>query len=317
MKFQSNLGSVSVDYRKDLKMGGHLILGKVLKIHDKFHTADILIVKTNDTLLGSEQNEGKFACKIAVGSAGYNEKTGKSYGVIEPICVGDLVLVDFIDGYKTQPVIRGLLHKTMDSSENILPKDSHIPETNTKEKYKYLRVFPSQNYVKVDGDGCSELTLNNKCFLKIDSKELNDNHQGTDFKDLTEKDKHTGETLSLQESLSKSLLAIFRDSYDDQETTWTKFYIDKTGLVRLTRDNQDGTLTFIEIDKSGRFRIKRQMDTPYRDESSFFSDIQIDDTGDININIQNKCKVTLSNNGEVNIASNNEININSNVINLN
>jgi hypothetical protein len=325
MKLQSNLGSVAEDFRKDLKMGGQLMLGKVLKIHPKYNTADILIVKTNDTLLGSEHNEGKFACKIAVNNAGYNPDTRKSYGVIEPLCEGDLVLVDFIDGYKTQPVIRGSLHKTMSEPENILSTKSYYQKNDTREKHKYLRVFPSQNYVRVDGEGCSEFTLNNKCFLKIDSNELSDDHRGTDFKDLLEKDKITGDTLSLQESLAKNLLAVFRDSFNDDDTTWTKFYVDKSGLIRFTRDNNDGTLTFLEIDKDGSFRIKRQQDNSHRDVSDVYSEILMKNTGDININLKNKCSISLTPDGDIDITSNKTINVHSSkqvnvtsgVINLN
>jgi hypothetical protein len=280
--------------RKDLDMGGYTALARVLKVHHKYNTADVMLVNTKDTIAGSATNEGKFSCKINVGNAHYDKYTNKSWGTIEPICEEDLVLVAFLDNRKAQPIIIQSFHR-MEDDQNILPSD--YPIVDTAESLKYLRVFPSQNYFRMDGAGNTEITFVGKSFLKI-GKDVSDAHGFIDFNDLSEKDKTSGNTLGLEETAPstdqsakvvlpppeiKKYLFVHRSSMLDSDTTWTKLFLDTDGTFRVTRDNNDGKLSTVEMSSEGEIKLRRQLDSNLPNEGS--SNIQISINADATLTI--------------------------------
>ena len=267
---QSSLGQVSPIGRKDLNMEGYITIGRVLKVHHKYHTADVMLVNTKDTIRGLEGNQGKFACRINTGNAHYDKGTGKYWGLVEPICENDLVLVAFLDNKKAQPIIIQSFHR-MEDKQNILP--SAYPVLDPSESLKFLRVFPSQNYIRVDGSGDTEITFVGKSFLKIGAN-VTDAHGGTDFKDLSEKDKVTGLTLVHDNTASstdlssktalptpevKKYLFVHRSSMTDGSSKYTKLFIDNDGTFRVSRDNNDNTFSKIEVASDGSLTLKRQL----------------------------------------------------------
>lgn len=273
---QPHLGSVVVNEKPHLKMGGLFQLAKVIKVHYKYYTADVQVIKTKDLIAGDDHlTEGKYSAKILTShaSAFSSGPAIVSSGVIEPIKVGSLVIIGFLEGNKSNPFILGCVHDTDALENNIMVDTYPLKEKgytdSLKEAEKYLRVFPSQLYTRVDGVGGVEISHPSTTFLKISSdldEEVSDAHSGYDHKDLREKDPYTGVTRSgkREETINPvKLLLAHRSSILDSDNTWLKLFIDKTGMFRLTRDNNDGKLSYFEVSEDGSLHLRRQNDTSH------------------------------------------------------
>lgn len=333
MKYQASLGNIGKDTRHDVKMEGYTAIGRILKVHHKHNTADVKLVRTNDVLSGLSNNEGRFSCKILVSNARFDINTGKSNGVIEPLTEGELVVLSFLEGMKSQPLIIGSLHR-MDNTDNILTRVYPLSESNKRERLKYLRVFPSQDYVKVDGEGNIELALHGKSFIKVDDTGLSDEHQSFDFSMLSEKDKFTENTLTMEDSYyhkPKDILAVFRDNWNDSVSTWTKVFVKSDGMLRVTRDNRDSTCSYLQVSKQGELLVRRQNDSPIHGSGACYSQSVISPSGEITtervtgdkttrivihqdhgvlIEVSNQASIVIEPDGRVSIHTNNSIDIN-------
>lgn len=288
VRMQGNLGNVKSVTRKDIGMNGMLALAKIIKVYHKNNTVDVKLIRDNNLIRSSDKNEGRFACRVLCSNAGFDKDNQVSWGVVEPLAEGQLVVVAFLDGYKSEPVIISSMHY-VDSTNNILtskfPLEPYIYTYDFKENRKYLRVFPLQDYFRLDGYGDLEFVLHSKSFLTW-TRCVSDKSTklgGTDFEDLSEKNKQTGKTLCIPKDYNikymgnnvgqagdyvfpKDFLLVFRDNFDDALTTWTKIYANMSdpqqkGLIRVTREPNDGTLSYIEISRAGQIKLRRQLDS--------------------------------------------------------
>lgn len=290
---QPHLGKIVDNRKPSNNMGGIFTVAKVTKVHHQQGTVDLRIVKNGDLITSSMDNRGKFGARVATVSAHWNEGLMSSSGVVEPIQEDQLVIVGFLDGYRTQPFIVGSFHQTWKDYQNILTEDYPLLPNkffeDKREALKYLRVTPSQMYHKIDGIGAIEMSLPSKTFLKIDpdiNSVIDDSHEGFDHDDLSEKDPVTHETRTgkTDESLFPvKVLFSHRTSYNDPDSTYTKFFIDTDGTTRITRDNNDGTLTFQEYLDSGSVKIRRQLDSVVHGEGSNFVEVNITKDGAVQL----------------------------------
>jgi hypothetical protein len=294
IRLQPHLGRVQDNYKKNNDMGGVLTLAKVLKVHHKQGTLDLQTIRTNDVISSDSSNEGKFGARVLTSTAYYDNVLMASSGVLEPIQEGQLVLLAFMDGYKNSPIVLGSFHNTWDTDQNILTEAYPLQPDNgvwdRREAVKYLRVHPSQWYMRVDGIGAMEMSHPSKTFLQLDpdiyGDGINDTHGGYDHKDLHEKDPQFGTTRvgRTQESTNPvNMLFIHRTSADDTLTTWTKFFINAQGMFRVTRDNNDGMLSYIQMEDAGSMKIRRQIDSPVHEDGNNYSEISLAETGGVSI----------------------------------
>ena len=294
LKLQSSLGDFSsVGNRKDMDMFGVLMVGKVTRVHHKSGTADLIIVDTGDTFSSSPNNEGQYAARFVQGFSGYNEVTKKPWGLIEPIAEGSLVVVTFLNGIKQRPIILGTLPR-MTPEENVYVDDYPLMENiggyNAREALKRLMVYPSGTFEKVDGEGNIEKTFPGYSFLVNYSgltdfdDQINDNHRGYGYEDLTEKDKDTLYTVSPPEespaTANGKLLYSHRTVIDERET-FIKVYMSDDGELRISRDNDDDTLSYIELSADGDISLVRQRDSARRNFASDVSKVEIRADGEI------------------------------------
>lgn len=317
LQLQNSLGRVQEYYREEMKMNGFMALAKVLKVHHKHGTADVELINSGDRYTSSEQQEGKFSAKIMNTNSHYDGDRKKAWGTIEPIAVGSLVLVTFLENMKHRPVILGTYQRP-DNIENIYssvyPIREWVSGWERREALKSLTVYPSQAYKKVDGEGNIEISTVSKSFfvgynpsIFEQSLQLNDRHGGFDHKDLSEVDKRTGTPYEadwpeLQQPMN--FLFVHRTSFfDDSELTWTKFFLEKNGMFRITRDtNDEKTLSFIEVGEDGKIIIKRQLDSPIHHEADNFTQFELDEKGNFEVvrkQGENHSKITVSDVGDL------------------
>lgn len=278
MRLQSSLGKAKEDNRKDIDMGGVLMMGKVTKVYPKYHTADVKLVnRTYGALVGSSSTYGKLSCKILESFAGYDAELGVAFGKATPLQIGCVVIVGFVGNKKAQPVILGCVHNPEILKNNLVdyPDDDY----ESAEKWQKYQMFMNhlQDYFFVNKDGEFELSHHSKSFLKFSTKELDDTRDtGFSTDDLTFWDKIKGTPLYQDEEKFKpfSLLAVLRDKFDNATSTFLRLLI--TGRkIRLSKDTPDN-LVFIELEEDGTFRIKQQYDTPDRDESENYTELKLD-----------------------------------------
>lgn len=202
-------------------------------------------------------------------------------------------MVAFLDGLLSQPVIIGSFHQTWETENNILqdiyPLKIEESVYDLREATKYLRVHPSQYYERIDGIGAKEVSHPSKTFMQIDPDiygEMSDNHKAYDHDNLHERDPLTGTSRSARDENSAfpvKMLYVHRSSFDDDATTWTKFFVDSTGMFRVTRDNNDGALTFMEMAENGGYRVRRQQDSPNHDGGEDYTQFEMGMDGTISL----------------------------------
>lgn len=287
MNLQPHLGRFQNNYKPSESMGGYLALAKVVEVYHKNNTADVMIVRSNNALTSNSENQGRYAARIGVATAHHDKSLMSSSGVVEPIQKGQLVILAFLDGQKTQPVILTSFHDIDTSESNVLTTTYPLTSNSIEdidEALKFLRVLPSQFYVRFGGIGGLEVSHPSKSFLKIDALDgLSDGHKAYDHSDLVEKDPATGLTRSgrtEEASLPVNMLYVHRSSFVDADTTWTKFFLDSSGAYRQTRDNNDGTLTYQEVLEDGSMVIRRQLDSSEHGEGQDYLEISITAEGD-------------------------------------
>lgn len=332
-RFQSQLGDVKVKSRKDYNMGGMLMEGIVIKVHHKWHTADVMIVDTGDIIAGSEETEGKYSCRIMERSGGFDETMGVSFGDNTPIQEGSRVVIGFLRNNKAQPIIFGCL-PPLQEEQNISPTE--YPVKGENKTYEQISVSRNQDYEYKNGSGEFEKVSHNKNFFVGKNVELSDERDGFDFKDLHMTDKMTGETPSSPKNkfAPMSFLAVVRDAFDDATSKLFKFFVSSTNAaLRITRDVKDNKLTFMEMSQNG-VRFKQQLDSYKHDEGSNFSEIRVSTDGNIiiqriaggsstgiviadgNIQISTTGSCNISSHGNVEVASGGTVNLKSKCINL-
>lgn len=318
VNLQPHLGRQFKDRYNIQDNTGVLSLAKVIRVHHKQGTVDIQIIKSNNTIVSNPENEGRFGARLLTSTAHFDEVLMSSSGVVEPIQEGQLVVVGFLDNQKKQPIILGSFHKTWQNEMNVLTDTYPLDVANDfdamREGNKYLRVFPSQLFHRVDGIGAIEWGHPSTTFLKIDpdlSQSIGDDHGQFDFEDLTERDPYTYETRrgrTEESSLPVKLLFVHRSSStpdedeDEDALTWTKFFLDSSGLLRITRDTNDNKLTSLELSDTGAFKVKRQLDSAFHDEGTSTAEIGITEEGGTYMKREFaglEIKVQITNDGEM------------------
>lgn len=313
MRAQSNLGDMTQRGRKDLNMGGTLMIGKVTKVHHKWHTANVTIIDTGDVISSSEGVEGKYACRILERNAGYDETLKVTYGTITPIQKGDFVLVGFLRNLKSQPVILGSFH-SLDMALNLLPNEYPVKGDDTK--YERLTVTRTQDYNWFSGTGEFELSHHSKSFIAGSMKDLDDSREGFGYQDLHVKDKN-GNTIGLDENHFTPLdfLIVLRDKFSDAASGFLKLWASaKKGAFRISKDAGNNKLTYIELKEDNTFKIKQQLDSHVRDSSNNYTEFVVSGEGNIEINRVNggdKTTINLNNSGELKIETPQSVTVNS------
>lgn len=302
-QLQSSLGRVSSNSTKKDRTwnDGYLALGKVLKVHHKRYTADVAIYGSSDVIMSDTKLEGKYACRIAVNSAGVDEEFREPYGEIIPIHKNMIVLVAFLKNSKEKPVIIKAFHNIDESTgaknyDNILPSEYPInfEKIGTAEMYRYTNINRVQDVFTIDGVGNMEISSHTKSFFLASVDEVDG--ENFDYEDLHTKNKRDGKTVYIPEVKSYPLkyLAVFRDSYRDNETNWLRLFIDaiKTSFRMVKVQREDKMLTSINLDENGAFTVRRQLDSEKWDSGEEYVETVTTETGDIEITRKKSGKTT-------------------------
>lgn len=290
---QSSLGAVTNNSNSLDRTwnNGTLAMCKVLKVHHKRYTADVIIMGTSNVIRSSNDNEGKHSCRIGVGNAGFDKTFQKAYGQVVPVQEGSIVLVAFMNNKREKPVILRVLHDIGEevgesNDENILStvftNTTKLSEIDTR---RYINILRTQDFVTIDGLGNFEVSSHTKAFLVGKyTEEIDPENYG--YEELSIKDKNKN-TVSLPASESKpmKMVAAFQDSYDSGSCNWIRFIVEaaKTIFKVAKQQRSDNKLSMFEIQEDGAIRLRRQQDSVVFDDGTDFTDVIIKDDGEIYI----------------------------------
>ena len=307
LRKQSVLGGTERESMKDQNMGGILLFGKVIKVYQKNHSADVQLYNNNyGSLISSEINEGKYACKILENVAGFDSQLNHYFGDISPIQPGCTVIVGFINNFKNQPVILGCIHNDQEN-KNILP--SEYPLNEGQEIYRTAKISRLYDYFTINGDGEWELAHHSGAFITSSTtKDIDD--ENFEWNNLQLANSVSGHYEPSETQNPMSILS----SLNTFIGRIRLFIKGTTGMIRLMRSVTNKKLTIMEIDDDGNFRVKLQRDSDKIDNSNSYTEVKIEmETGNIDINSKNngesKADITIDPSGKISIRAKETMNI--------
>lgn len=280
IRLQYSLGELKKSPRTDKNMQGMLCIGEVLKVHHKWHTADVKLIVHGDLLVGSPQTEGKYTCKILESYAGYSDEYSGAYGSLKNIQKGSLVVIGFIDNLKTKPIILGCIHDAT-KSRNLLPQE--YPVVQDGDKYRTLKVSPTQDYSLWDGHGQFEYAHHSMSFIKGSYDSLDEEENNVDYENLTIKNDQ-GDTLGTDEKHFKPLniLAVIRSKFSDITNSLRFFVSGEQGVFRISKV-VNGVTTKIELTKNGTIECSVTSYEHTTKTVTGLTQVSVETTGTVNI----------------------------------
>lgn len=293
IRTQASLGN---EYKRRYKEGENIntiSLGKVIAYHPRYNTVDVVTYPRNDVSTDSYFTGGKFSAKLPVGFSG-TDKSGNAYGQITPVEAGSLVVIGYVEGHKTTPIVLGIYgndNESFDLSRS--PVDSVDKNDPNQDKYvdDSFTVYPSLTYSSSDGQGNKAISFPGKSFLVLDSEaneyteSVSDDGLGTDYQDLDSSYYHSGKIITPKEGKAPTML--FRHQGDkltddgvEPDSHALMFFVDQDGTMRTSMVNKDEDWrSGIELRNDGRVSLKYQKDTTSLTNSQDYHELFIDDKG--------------------------------------
>lgn len=290
-RFQSSLGRKLKRRYKDSQNIDRISFGRVIKVNYKYNTVDVVTDKGGF----SSAEEGRYAAKLPVLFGGRN-LSGYEYGQVNPIAIGSLVLIGFVEGDKVSPVVLGVYNDIDEASEitrTSLLSSGPLDKELSRETLQQFTLHPSLTYENIDGKGNIFRTLPGMAFLTVESGASasiggpSDDGDGTEYGELPASYYSSGELIVPEELRSPNILFRHEGSrvdngdldfkVDDHVFMW---FLDEEGNHRKTilSDKQDWK-TFTEMDAQGWIKLKHQKDTKRTNNSEEYNEILVGPEG--------------------------------------
>lgn len=267
---QSSLGTFEAVEKNPGQNIDRILLGEVTAVHLKYGTVDFKIYEDSSNYVASNRSGGKFSARIPREFSG-TTKEGKPYGSVLPIQAGTLVLVGFVGGSKSTPIILSVYSTATEaemlnrsSVETVYGKDELAKDTGNR-----FVVYPNLTYDSIEGDGTRNVSFTGKSFISIDSKSdanmsgLFDDHIGTPYEALPSSYYATGELIEPSNGRKPAIL-FSQNGEDPSGDDSNKFlwFLDEEGTHRVsTLNSEEEWRSYLEITKDGNIQLRRQNDS--------------------------------------------------------
>lgn len=290
-RFQSGLGSEFTRRYKEGQQVDTLMLMSVTKVHYKYNTVDLIALKHKETFTTSYANEGKYSAKLPMEFGGRNI-AGQPYGQINPVTVGTIVLVGFVQSDKNNPIILSVYgNNAVTEKLARAPFVSAEPndESLAKQMYQKFTLYPSLTYDSVDGDGTRVVSFSGKSFIVFDTAPntnatmISDGNYGTTYEDLGTSFYNDGEVIEPMSGLAPNVLFKHQgvlDSNDEPDNHQFMIHIASDGTYRTSQMNKkEDWRTLFEMTPEGEVRLRRQGDTIRLNDGFQIGELEIDKYG--------------------------------------
>ncbi len=292
---QSSLGRVKTVYKEGSNIST-LLLAKIIKVNYQYNTVDVQTVGNyvSDVFTNTDDTSGKYSAKLPVEFGGMNY-LGKYYGQINPIEVGNLVLVGFINGSKSGPIVIGIYEESTVSNAlaqvELVSADANNTEVKPLTNQRYT-VFPSLTYERIDGNGNRTVSFTGKSFLimsDIDSRSsgITDANNGTVYEDIDASYYNTGELIEPISAQAPTVLFKHQGietEEGEEDKHLTMLYLGKDGTFRLSQTDKDSTWrTYFVSSQDKTIGLVQQRNTNAVDNEEDSSYIKILEDGTISL----------------------------------
>lgn len=285
VRLQAHLGGVEPFRRKDQSMGGLITIGIIIEVHHKHHTADVQLLGSKDVITGTKSKDGKDACQIIEGCAGFDDRYQVYYGNITPYQKGQYVLIAFAENLKDRPFILGAVHYT-DELKNPFPMYP-VYESDEMHMFESLKISRLQDYWYMSGKSEFEGVHHSHAYIVARETPIDDSRDGFNFDNLYVKNKMSKTTIGLPSNKRESKpldLLINLPATTENDSGFLRLWLSaKMGVLRVSKDASDNKLSFLEISELGDIRAKRQLDSNKVDQSSDYAEVKVGGNGNITI----------------------------------
>lgn len=283
-RFQAGLGTKWDRAYKEGTNVSTIVLAQVIKVNYKYNSVDLMLLRHKEVLQNSYMTEGKFSAKLPMEFGGRNIY-GKPYGEINPIQVGTVVLIGFIESDKSQPVVLGVY-----ADNDVANKLSRVPFSSADATDKDLqqimnqkfKIYPSLTYENVDGKGNRTVSFTGKTFLAMSAdisgnSDLSDDGHGTAYENLGASYYSDKELIEPVEGRAPEIL-FKHQSVEDNHVFMLN--IQQDGTFRTSQvDKTSDWRTYFEMTKDGEIKLKKQFDSTIIGQSLENSEFGIDKEG--------------------------------------
>lgn len=293
LRTQSSLGT---EFRRLYNEGSkidRITLAEVVKVNYRYNTVDVKTIEGNSAILNSGSAEGRYSAKIPVEFGGRTLE-GKPYGQINPIDVGTMVLLGFLDGKKAKPIVLSVYGRADETKELSRAPFSGADANDASLKglaNQKFTVYPSLTYENIDGLGNRTVSFTGKSFMVMDADAnpemsgISDDGNGHRYEDLKTSYYYSGELIEPTETKAPTIL--FKHQGDkfgadevEEDTHSFMLFLDQDGTYRtsILKDDEDWR-SYFEMSPDGTIKMRHQKDTKAIGQGNEYTELSVGNNG--------------------------------------
>lgn len=289
-RFQAGLGSEHKRLYKEGQQINTLLLAQVIQVNYKYNTVDLLALQHKEVFQNSYANEGRFSARLPMEFGGRN-LAGQPYGQVNPIAVGTVVLVGFINSDKDMPIVISVYNNNDVNKQLSRTRFANADPTDMTlagQMYQKFSLYPSLTYDSIDGDGNRVVTFSGKSFIAFDTKDMQnspmtDASYGSRYEDLGTSYYNDGELIEPMKGRAPNVLFKHQGILDDDNKPDTHnfmIHINPDGTYRTSMmDTEQDWRTMFEMTPEGKIRLRRQGDTVRLNDGFEIGELGINEEG--------------------------------------
>ena len=289
-RFQAGLGSEHKRLYKEGQQINTLLLAQVIQVNYKYNTVDLLALQHKEVFQNSYANEGRFSARLPMEFGGRN-LAGQPYGQVNPIAVGTVVLVGFINSDKDMPIVISVYNNNDVNKQLSRTRFANADPTDMAlagQMYQKFSLYPSLTYDSIDGDGNRVVTFSGKSFIAFDTKDMQnspmtDASYGSRYEDLGTSYYNDGELIEPMKGRAPNVLFKHQGILDDDNKPDTHnfmIHINPDGTYRTSMmDKEQDWRTMFEMTPEGKIRLRRQGDTVRLNDGFEIGELGINEEG--------------------------------------
>ncbi len=274
VRYQASLGG-NQKYRNMGNISGqaYLVRGQVTNVYYQKGTLDF---NTYGSSVTSGVTDGSGSAPIPVDFWGKNTD-GKVFGCYRPVQKGSQILVAYIGGDTSRPIVVGVYPDNESSYELISPVHYNTGDDSTDDVQNDAlgerKIYPNQQMMYESGKGDILRSMGGKSFLYISengSGYLDDiNYAYDEISDFYDADANEIEPTMTK---AQSWLLVHEDNDSDEAADGhrTRFYVNRSGELMVTFANKDdpNDIVVLEASKDSGFKLTKRFDNSNLKEDS-------------------------------------------------
>ncbi|AUV59956.1 tail fiber protein [Lactobacillus phage Bacchae] len=274
VRYQASLGG-NQKYRNMGNVSGqaYLVRGQVTNVYYQKGTLDF---NTYGSSVTSGVTDGSGSAPIPVDFWGKNTD-GKVFGCYRPVQKGSQILVAYIGGDTSRPIVIGVYPDNEASYELISPVHYNTGDDSTDDVQNDAlgerKIYPNQQMMYESGKGDILRSMGGKSFLYISengSGYLDDiNYAYDEIRDFYDADANEIEPTMTK---AQSWLLVHEDNDSDEAADGhrTRFYVNRSGELMVTFANKDdpNEIVILEASKDSGFKLTKRFDSSNLKEQS-------------------------------------------------